>query len=376
MKYNYRIKNLKCSNISSFNQYLKSIDDIVLLTYGDPQIEVKKEIKDEMINAILEGNDHYVDGYGLIETRNSICAYENRFHKVNYNSDNCLVCNGSTDALFLCLSTLICSNDEIIVITPNYPLYDDIITYLGGKVVYYHLDENDTFNCKTLKSLINNQTKAIILNYPNNPTGKVLSLEEVNNLYKLLKNYDFAIILDNIYQEFSFEKSYSLLDFPELFSRIILINSLSKFQQLTGWRIGYMLANKELIDYCHHLHQRINVCVSGFVQKIVPIALSLPSDIAYYLKNKNYVLKELDCLKVPYYEPQGGFYIFINIKQYDDSSYDFCKKLADEYHIGLLPGIFFNKEGYCRLSLTSDFNTIKKAMKRLRIALKAMKITN
>lgn len=373
MKYNYRIKNLKCSNISSFNQYLKSIDDIVLLTYGDPQIKVKKEIKDEIINAILEDNDHYVDSYGLIEARNSICTYENRFHNVNYNIENCLVCNGSTEALFLCLSALICSNDEVIVIVPNYPLYDDIITYLGGKIIYYYLDENETFNYKTLKSLISNKTKAIILNYPNNPTGKVLSLYEVNNLYKLFKNYDFAIILDNIYQEFNYEKNYSLLSFPELFSRIILINSLSKSQQLTGWRIGYILANKELINYCNHLHQRINVCVNGFVQKIIPIALSLPSEQEYYIKNKNYVLKELDCMKVSYYTPQGSFYIFINIKKYDESSYNFCKKLAEKYQIGLLPGVFFNKEGYCRLSLTPNYITLKKAMKKLKQALKTMK---
>ncbi len=370
MKYNYKISTLHTYSISDFNNYLKTIPQICLLTYGESSLTVDKIIKDTLIKSLLSDNDHYISSKGKTSTLNAICEYENNFNKVNYTSENCLICNGSTEGLFLVLSTILNEKDEVIVISPNYPLYNDLISYLGGKIITLYSNDDFSINFKVLKKLLNNKTKAIILNYPNNPTGKILSKAESEMFHQILKNQSCYIILDNTYQEISFSKSYSLLEYEDLFKRIIVINTLSKSHQLTGWRLGYILGDATLIKHCQALHHHINVCQSEFMLDAMETALKNSTNILHYRDNCKYVKKYLKKLNLDFFDSQGGFYLFFSIKKFHVSSFDFCKKLADTYQIGLLPGSLFYHEGFCRLSYSGDLKEIKYGLKRLKKALK------
>lgn len=372
MKYNYNLKSLPESNISKFNHYLKNIPNCLMLTYGESDLPVDSFIKDALIDSLLNGHDNYCESQGKKSTRKSISEYENKVHKTSYTEDNCLLCNGSTEALFLVLSSLICPKDEVLIIEPDYPLYETLTTYLGGRAIKIPSLNDFEINYKEISKHLNNRTKAIILNYPNNPTGKVLTQKECQKLHQILKHNNCAIILDNVYQYITFQTNHYLTQFQDLYERIIIINSQSKSHQLTGWRLGYILADKELISLCTKLHQNINVCMSEFMADALQSSLSIPVNSQYYYENMKYVVNELNKLKIDYYKPQGGFYILINIQKFQLSSEEFCKYLANNYQLGLIPGSFFHLEGYCRLSFACDKKKLKQAMKILKKAIRGL----
>lgn len=372
MKYNTTLKHLPSSEIAEFQTFLKQIKDITLLTYGESDLPVEKEIKSELINSVLDNHDHYTSSYGLKDLRQTISQKENTRYHLKTTQDNVLITFGSTEAMFLVLSSLINKNDEVIIVKPYYPLYIQILSYLNAKIKIVECNEDFVIDLNDFKKKINNKTKAIILNYPNNPSGSVLSKEVANNLAKILIKYQTQIILDNVYDEIVFDKQYSLLDYQELHQKTIIVNSLSKSQRLTGWRLGYLVANQELVLLCNKLHQMINVCLPHFMMDSMRFALNNSSQIEYYQNNVEYAYNFLKKLKLDPIKPSGGYYIIFNIKKFNLDSLTFCKKMALEYQLGLLPGIFFGLEYYVRISISYQFKKLVFGLNKLKKGIKTL----
>lgn len=369
MKYNTNLNKIPFSELSLFNSELKSIPNITLLTYGETDYPIDKNIKSELINSILQNNDKYSPSQGILELRKNIAKKENEKYNLNINEENILITNGSTEALFLALSSLINPNDEILLTTPTYPLYEEISTYLKAKIMYIKYNDDFEIDVNDLSKKISHKTKLIILNYPNNPTGKTLSNKTINELSKLLLKYKTLIILDNVYEDITFHKNDTLLNIVELHKQIIITNSLSKSKGLTGWRLGYLIGDKTLIQLATKLHELINLCIPKFMMTAMDYALSTPINIDYYKKNSSFIYNHLTKLKLNPIKPDGGFYVCFSIKEFNMDSISFCTLISKKYKLGLIPCSFFSLEGYVRISIASNYKTLQIGMKKLKNAI-------
>lgn len=372
MKYNTNLLKIKENSLSEFNKYLSSINKITLLTYGESDLPVEKYIKSQMIDSILKNNDKYSPSQGLLSTRNIICNLINNRYKIHYTEENILITFGSTEALYLSLSSILNPKDEVLIPLPNYPLYQEISSYLQAKITYinylddYHIDLDD------LKNKININTKALILNYPNNPTGIYLTSDEFFQIKQLILKYNVILILDNVYEDIVFSKQANYV-LTELENNLVIVNSLSKSKQLTGWRLGYLISNKKIISLSKKLHEMISICMPNFLMESMNYALISPCNISYYQNNSEYVYNYLKKLKLKVIRPDGGFYISFNIEEFNMDSITFCKYLANDFKLGLLPGVFFNFENHIRISIAVSYQKLKIGMKKLKKAISKLK---
>lgn len=372
MKYNTNLKLLSPSQMSLYQENLLKTKDILLLTYGESDLPVNKEIKSALINSLLDNHDKYTSSYGLLSLRNIIANKINKKYDLNYNYENVIITNGATEALFLSLSSLINDNDEVIIFKPYYPEYLQILNYLHAKINIIDCDNEFNPNIEYFIKIISHKTKLIILNYPNNPSGKILNQETLSILKKYLLKYHTYIVLDNVYDEIIFEKNNTLLQFNELKKQFIIINSLSKSQQLTGWRLGYLICDKEIIDLTYKLKNMINICLPHFLMNAMEISLNLKIELSYYKANMIYAYNYLKKLKLDVFKPQGGFYLIFKIDKFKMSDLEFCTYLANNYQVGLLPCSFFGINNYVRLCFAVDTKKLITSLNRIKKCIKTI----
>ena len=372
MKYNTNLKLLSPSKMSLYQENLLKTKDILLLTYGESDLPVNKEIKSALINSLLDNHDKYTSSYGLLSLRSIIADKINKKYDLNYNYENIIITNGATEALFLSLSSLINDNDEVIIFKPYYPEYLQILNYLHAKINIIDCDNEFNPNIEYFIKIISHKTKLIILNYPNNPSGKILNQETLLILKKYLLKYHTYIVLDNVYDEIIFEKNNTLLQFNELKKQFIIINSLSKSQQLTGWRLGYLICDKEIIDLTYKLKNMINICLPHFLMNAMEISLNLKIELSYYKANMIYAYNCLKKLKLDVFKPQGGFYLIFKIDKFKMSDLEFCTYLANNYQVGLLPCSFFGINNYVRLCFAVDTKKLITSLNRIKKCLKTI----
>lgn len=366
MRYNDNLSKISESLLSKFNNEISLIDNITLLTYGESDIPVSKNIKTQLINSLLSNNDKYCSSQGLLSTRNVIINLINNKYNTSFNEENILLTYGATEALFLTISSIINKNDEVLIPKPCYPLYDDIVKYIGGKTIYIKYDNNYHIDINDLKNKINKKTKLLILNYPNNPTGICLNQIEINEIKKIIIKYNILLILDNVYDEIIFNTQPNILNEKEIINNTIIINSLSKSQSLTGWRLGYLIANKKIVSLTKKLHEMITICMPYFLMDSMKYALINQINVSYYKKNSDYVINILKKLHLKYIKPEGGFYVCFNIEEFNIDSVSFCKLAAYQYKLGLIPGNFFNFENFVRISISVDYKKLVIGMKKLK----------
>ena len=372
MKYNTNLKLLSPSKMSLYQENLLKTKDILLLTYGESDLPVNKEIKSALINSLLDNHDKYTSSYGLLSLRNIIADKINKKYDLNYNYENIIITNGATEALFLSLSSLINDNDEVIIFKPYYPEYLQILNYLHAKINIIDCDNEFNPNIEYFIKIISHKTKLIILNYPNNPSGKILNQETLSILKKYLLKYHTYIVLDNVYDEIIFEKNNTLLQFNELKKQFIIINSLSKSQQLTGWRLGYLICDKEIIYLTYKLKNMINICLPHFLMNAMEISLNLKIELSYYKANMIYAYNYLKKLKLDVFKPQGGFYLIFKIDKFKMSDLEFCTYLANNYQVGLLPCSFFGINNYVRLCFAVDTKKLITSLNRIKKCIKTI----
>lgn len=382
MKFSNRIKKLNESitiAISSLARDLKAQGkDILSFSAGEPDFDIPKCVRDEAIRAINTGFSKYTQVSGINELKIAIANKLKRENALEYDIDEIIVSNGAKHSLFNVFSALVDKDDEVIIPSPYWVTYPELVGYFGGKSVFIQTSEDNDFKitASQLKNAITNKTKILVLTSPHNPTGMVYLKDELEAIYEVVKNTDIIIISDEIYEKLiyddvKFVSCGSLND--NMLRRTITINGLSKSSAMTGWRMGYAASkNKELIKLMNNLQSQSTANINSVTQKASIVALNGDTniDVENFVKafaqrrNLAYrLISNIQELNVRL--PQGAFYLFINIKKVNGDSIAFCKDLLEKEGVALVPGIAFGMEGYARFSFACNEEQIVEGIKRL-----------
>lgn len=373
---NQTVRFLKPSGIRKFFDIAAARKGVISLGVGEPDFITPWHIREAAIHAIDKGRTFYTGNKGLLELRSGICNYYKRRFNVSYNPlDNVIVTVGGSEAIDIVLRALCKPGDEVILPTPAYVAYAAIIEMAGAKVVELELTETDQFKLKpeALKKAVTDKTKAIIMNFPGNPTGGIMTYDDYKALIPIIKDSGMFVITDEIYAELTYEgKHCSIASFDEIKDKTIVINGFSKAYSMTGYRIGYLLAHKDLITMINKIHQYTIMCAPTANQYAAVEAVNygdpdIEEMFMSFKQRRNYIVKELNRVGLKTHMPQGAFYVFPSIKITGLSSEEFCGKLLDEQNLALVPGNAFGNagEGYVRISYAYSMEQIKKAIEKL-----------
>ena len=366
---NLNLKNVQISGIRKFYNEVKKIDGAISLTLGQPDFPVPKVVKEALINAVNEDKTVYTENAGILPLRKEISQYLMK-RGIDYSADEICITVGGSEAIFTILTALINEGDNVLIPTPAYPAYENIVNILGGNVVSYGLNDDFSINIENLKALIKeNQIKVLVLSLPSNPLGTILTKEEKDELIKIIANNNIFVVTDEIYESLIYEEYYSVAEEKEILDKVIYISGFSKMFSMTGLRVGYFAAQKQLMDEIMKVHQYNVSCATSICQWAALEGLRNGLDDVENMRNvlrerKDYVISELRNMGLEVNEPKGAFYAFPSIKKFNMSSEEFCLKLLNEEKIACVPGSSFGigGEGYIRISYCYSMEELKKAL--------------
>jgi len=359
----------------------RGMKDVIYLNVGEPDFTTPSYIIEAAKKALDKGYTHYTPDEGIPELREAIAEYYNERYGSDYTLNNVLITVGATQAIFSAMMALIDVGDEVIVPDPWYPGYLRSIILAGGKVVSVRQDEEIGFqlDIDELNEKISKKTKALILINPNNPTGSVLTKKQLKSIVEIASDNKFFLIVDEIYERFVYEGGfYSIAKFPEIQERVIIINGFSKTYAMTGWRIGYAIAKKEILKEMLKVTLASTLCPSSVAQYAALAALRGPQEIINEIVRefdirRRIIMEELKKIKgIRFVEPKGAFYIFPYIGGYNMKEIELVKYLVREAKVVTSPGYpFFGSYGrnHIRIAYTVNKEKLREAGKRMREAL-------
>lgn len=373
---NKQILKVETSEIRRFNDYAKSVGANVILTLGEPDFNTPEEISNEAINALKEHKTKYGPTLGFLDLRNKIVEYEKRVNDFDCTPEEIIITHGSTEGLTTALFTMLNPGDEVIVPMPAYPMYRQMVEFIGGKIVSIDTTtSNFQITEQQLLDAISPKTKAIILTSPNNPTGSIYTDETLEIIHRILKDKPIYVICDDVYNQIIYEdKKPGFVRYKNMKDQIIVCQSYSKSYAMPGWRCGYLIASKEFCEQAAKIHQYMIVALNTFIQPAMIKALDYDSSemVASYKNRRDYIYERLVKMGLDVKKPNGAFYIFPSIKKFGIKSWEFCERFAKEYKVALIPGHCFEADDYIRLSYCVDFDTIKIACDRLEEFIKTL----
>lgn len=357
----------------------KQYDDVIDLTLGDPDFATPKNISETGCNAIMEGKTKYTANAGVIELRKAICDDIERRLNVKYDPNTEIICTiGAMGALYLATICLLNPEDEMIVLSPHWPNYTNMVKMCYGvpKYVDFYGEEKLKKLKDNLEKAYSEKTKCIIINSPSNPTGKILDKDTLKMIADFVKEHNLVVISDEVYHTITFngKKHQSILQFDGMKERTILIDSLSKRFSMTGWRVGFAAAPKELINYMVQLNEDVAACVPMFSQYAAIEALNNGRESEkeicdnFYSRCKFLTEKLNEISKIHCPTTDGTFYLFIDIKNTGLTSEQFAYALLEKEHVAVVPGNAFNEsgEGYIRIACTLSESKLAVAAQKIK----------
>lgn len=376
-KFNQQTYKIEVSDIRRFDERVSVIEDMLKLTLGEPDFNTPEHVKLAGISAIENNDSHYTGMAGDLELRKAVATFMQKKYQVSFAPENeILVTVGATEALSASLLAVLNPGDKIIVPTPIYPGYEPLITLARAEPIYIDTTSNGfVLTPEMIEAAMlehGDQVKAIILNYPSNPTGVTYNREEVKAIADAVKKYSIFVISDEIYSELTYGETHvSIAEFAR--DQTILINGLSKSHAMTGWRIGFILAPQELIGQIVKVHQYLVTNATTMAQKAAIAALTAGADDALpmkieYMKRRDFLYEKMKNLGFKIARPNGAFYIFAKIPDgYTQNSMNFCVDLAEKNKLAIIPGSAFGAagEGFVRLSYAASMEKLELAMERL-----------
>ena len=372
-----KVLNIKPSGIRKFFDLVAERKGVISLGVGEPDFDTPWHIRDEGIYAFEKGRTFYTSNSGLKELRIEICKYLNRKFTLSYDPfSEILVTVGGSEGIDLALRALINNGDEVIIPEPCYVSYKPCAILADAKPVTINLKSENNFKltAEELKNAITNKTKMLVLAFPNNPTGAIMELKDLEEIAKVVKENNIYVLSDEIYGELTYNgKHHSIAEIDGMKERTIIINGFSKAYAMTGWRLGYALAEKEIIKQMTKIHQFAIMCAPTISQYAAIEALKNGDEDIYmmreaYNERRNFLLNTFKEIGIKCFEPFGAFYVFPCIKEYGMSSEEFAMRFLEEENVAVVPGTAFGDsgEGFIRISYAYSIDNLKIAMEKLK----------
>ncbi len=364
------------SGIREFFDIVYSMPDCISLGVGEPDFVTPWRISDSGIYAIRDGNTHYTPNRGLPELCDLISMDLKKKHRATYSPDEeIMITMGVSQGLDVALRSIVNPGDEVIIPEPCYVSYGANVTLLGGIPVFVptYFSEEFKVDIERLRKAITPRTKAILLNYPSNPTGNSLPRELLEKVAKLAAEHNFFIIADEIYSSISYEKEHwSVISLPEVKDRTIYLNGFSKSHAMTGWRLGYIAGPKYLVSMMMKIHQYTALCAPSLSQYAAVEAMkNSDKDVvrmrSEYQRRRNYLVSGFREMGLPCHMPEGAFYVFPDISPTGMDDREFSLALLKSQKVAVVPGIVFGECGknHIRCAYATSMDNIREAVIRI-----------
>ena len=370
------VTEMKPSGIRKFFDILQGREDVVGLTVGQPDFVTPWHIREAGIDSLKDGKTYYTSNAGLTELRVEIAKYLERRFSLKYDGETeVIVTVGGSEAIDLAVRACIEPGDEVIIPTPCFVCYEPCVRLAGGVPVILETKARNNFKVtpEELKALITPRTKMLVLAYPNNPTGAILTREDLEAIAEVIRDTNIVVLSDEIYSELTYGRThFSIANIEDMHERTILASGFSKSYAMTGWRMGSIAAPKVFAKQMLKLHQYVIMCAPTTSQFAALEAVKNgDGDIEMmkeeYDRRRRYLLKRLAKMGIECFEPEGAFYAFPNIGQFGLSSDKFCERLLEEHKCAIVPGTAFGEtgEGVARISYAYSIKHIDQALDRI-----------
>ena len=367
-----RVKNIPPSGIRRFFDLVLGSKGVISLGVGEPDFLTPWNIRDEAIYRLEKGHTTYTSNLGLYELRSEISSYLSTQFSLSYSPEELLVTNGVSEAVDIVMRAFVNEGEEVILPEPTYVCYRPLIELCGGVAVPLDTSSNDFIpRADQIESLISKKTKAIILSYPNNPTGQSIPFSELEKIAKIALDHNVLIITDEIYGDISFESFDSIAQIDGMKNNIIYLNGFSKTHSMTGWRLGYIGASEDHIEAINKIHQYSALCAPTLSQYAAIEACKsveeVPKMKQSYLERSRFFTNYLNQIGLKTLMPKGGLYCFSKVSHLESSSLLFAEKLLEKQKVAVVPGSVFGLggEGYIRSCIAINFSDLKIAAERI-----------
>ncbi|MDO4942473.1 MAG: aminotransferase class I/II-fold pyridoxal phosphate-dependent enzyme [Lachnospiraceae bacterium] len=370
-----KIVNIAPSGIRKFFDIVSEMPEAISLGVGEPDFDTPWKIREEAIYSLERGRTFYTSNAGLTELRQAVCEYAAQQYDLHYNTKECVITIGGSEAIDIAFRSILNPGDEVIVVQPCFVSYAPCVILAGGTPVYLNLTIDTEFKLtvEALETVVTDKTKAVIMCFPNNPTGAIMTKEELEPIADFIKEKDLLVLTDEIYSELTYgSKHYSIAAFPDMKERSIVVSGFSKTFAMTGWRLGYALAPREIMRQMVKIHQFAIMAAPTISQYAAIQALTQCDDEVdemreAYNQRRRYLLKAFDRMGLDCFEAKGAFYMFPSIKEFGLTSDEFAMKLLEEEELAVVPGSAFGEcgEGYIRISYAYSIQELKEALSRM-----------
>lgn len=370
-----KVAALKPSGIRKFFDVANEMEGVISLGVGEPDFDTPWHIREEGIYSLEQGRTFYTSNAGLVPLKEEVCRYLYRRFDLAYQPNEVIVTVGGSEAIDVGLRCLLNPGDEVLIPEPSYVSYRPCVIMADGVPVTIELKEENEFRLtkQQLLDSITDKTKVLILPFPNNPTGAIMEKKDLEEIAEVIKEKDLYVISDEIYAELTYtDRHVSIASLPGMKERTIVINGFSKAYAMTGWRLGYAVGPCEIIKQMIKIHQYVIMCAPTTSQYAGIEALANGDEAVVkmreaYNQRRRFLVKALNELGMPCFEPFGAFYVFPNIKRFGLTSDEFATRILMEEKIALVPGTAFGEcgEGFLRISYAYSIEDLKVALERI-----------
>ncbi|SEI69174.1 aminotransferase [Lachnospiraceae bacterium A10] len=370
------ITNIQPSGIRKFFDIVNEMEDAISLGVGEPDFDTPWRIRDEAIYSLEQGRTFYTSNSGLKELKEEICNYLERKYDLQYRATSeIMITVGGSEAIDIALRAMLDPGDEVLIPQPSYVSYEPCTILANGKPVIINLKEENDFRltAQEVEEAITDKTKILILPFPNNPTGAVLEQKDLEEIAKVVIEHDLFVMTDEIYSELTYlEKHVSIASLPGMKERTVYINGFSKAFAMTGWRLGYACAPKEIIEQMLKIHQFAIMCAPttsqyAAVEAVKNCEEEVQNMREEYNERRRYLVHRFKKMGLQCFEPFGAFYIFPSIKEFGLTSDEFATQFLQSKKVAVVPGTAFGAcgEGFIRISYAYSLDNLKIALDRM-----------
>ncbi len=351
---------------------------VIHFEIGEPDFNTDDAIKKALVQSLDRNETHYTASQGIEKLKEAITVYEKKFRKINVSSNNIVVASGAKPILLFILLAILNPGEEVLIPDPGYLSYGSLVNFASGKAIPYtiFMEKTNTIDAEEIQNKITKRTKAIILNYPSNPTGRIATPQDLMDILDVARAYNILVISDEVYSRIIYEKAHlSITKFMEEEDkdRVVLVDGFSKTYAMTGWRLGYGILPSFLVKPVVKIVQNSISCVPPFIQEAGIVALEsgenfIKKMVSEFQRRRDVIYEKLlDVDRLKTIKPEGAFYFFPEVMDLNMPSTEFARRLLEKFGVAVLPGTSFGKngEGHIRISFANSLENLEEGAQKL-----------